>query len=556
MAGPGIVVGIAGDTTGLNAALNSASTTVGGFGNRLTGVANSKGFQSVAQGVGMGVGISAYGLLAKGISMVTDFLADAARMAAEDEQSVGLLTASLKANIPAWDGSMVAIEGVISAGQKLAFTDDAIRDSLARLAPVTHDNNESFKILAVAEDLARFSHISLADATTALISSEGGRYRALGKLIGSTKEITSSTEALAAVEKLAQGSAEAYAQSGLGKMEAAQDRVKESQERLGKSLIPIQVAWNDFIATEADGLVVVATLWDRFGQENHAALSKAEADLYANADAMGITAGAVKQGSVAMGQSVADFRDGVIYSSGKTNAAMGAIGSVWKGVSYDIRANSIITKQTVEQQFKELTDYVKNRFTDPALVSLLSGKGSMGHELVKDLASNKPDIIAKAGEIVTGLIGRMTTPQLQALVSGKSAVGAKLLAELNSSNPAIRSAAKRIMDNVQNELNKRVDIVVNVYTRGATNTQGKALGGPVRAGEPYIVGEHRPEVFVPTENGTILPSVPAFASGRSGAAPGPMGLSVNVYGNVYGPGGEDELADRISQRLRLVGSTR
>jgi hypothetical protein len=36
----------------------------------------------------------------------------------------------------------------------------------------------------------------------------------------------------------------------------------------------------------------------------------------------------------------------------------------------------------------------------------------------------------------------------------------------------------------------------------------RAGGGPVQAGQPYIVGEHRPELFVPAVNGTILPSIP------------------------------------------------
>jgi hypothetical protein len=36
----------------------------------------------------------------------------------------------------------------------------------------------------------------------------------------------------------------------------------------------------------------------------------------------------------------------------------------------------------------------------------------------------------------------------------------------------------------------------------------KADGGPVRAGQAYIVGENRPELFVPSSSGTIVPSVP------------------------------------------------
>lgn len=37
--------------------------------------------------------------------------------------------------------------------------------------------------------------------------------------------------------------------------------------------------------------------------------------------------------------------------------------------------------------------------------------------------------------------------------------------------------------------------------------QARAMGGPVRAGQPYIVGERQPELFVPRQSGMILPSV-------------------------------------------------
>ena len=36
---------------------------------------------------------------------------------------------------------------------------------------------------------------------------------------------------------------------------------------------------------------------------------------------------------------------------------------------------------------------------------------------------------------------------------------------------------------------------------------GNAIGGAVRAGEPTIVGERRPELFVPQESGRIVPQV-------------------------------------------------
>ena len=36
----------------------------------------------------------------------------------------------------------------------------------------------------------------------------------------------------------------------------------------------------------------------------------------------------------------------------------------------------------------------------------------------------------------------------------------------------------------------------------------RAMGGPVSAGQPYIVGEKRPELFVPDVSGRIIPKVP------------------------------------------------
>lgn len=55
----------------------------------------------------------------------------------------------------------------------------------------------------------------------------------------------------------------------------------------------------------------------------------------------------------------------------------------------------------------------------------------------------------------------------------------------------------------------------------------KARGGSVQAGKAYVVGEKRPELFVPGSNGRIEPtvpelSVPAKARARSGGRSGPV----------------------------------
>ena len=51
----------------------------------------------------------------------------------------------------------------------------------------------------------------------------------------------------------------------------------------------------------------------------------------------------------------------------------------------------------------------------------------------------------------------------------------------------------------------------------------KAKGGPVKAGNPYIVGEEGPELFVPGATGTIIPNNNLQGSGR-----GAGGTVINI----------------------------
>ncbi|ANC42972.1 phage tail tape measure protein [Pandoraea pnomenusa] len=75
----------------------------------------------------------------------------------------------------------------------------------------------------------------------------------------------------------------------------------------------------------------------------------------------------------------------------------------------------------------------------------------------------------------------------------------------------------------------------------------RAGGGPVAAGQPYIVGEKRAELFVPNTSGTILPSVPSGG-----------GISVSVVTNVDNSGNSasqtsgdsDRTGKQLSQAIR------
>jgi hypothetical protein len=195
--------------------------------------------KGAAQGLGIGVGLGGFQAASAAVQQLTGFLTDAVKAAQEDEQSVAQLNASLNANAPLWRENANAIDAQIKAAQRLGFTDDEVRGSLSRLSAVTHDVNESLKIQQTAMDLARFKNISLESATQALVQVEAGRYRGLAALGINIKDIHNRTEALAAVQKVAAGSAEAWGKTSAGAAQEAGIAFGEAQESIGRGLLPV-----------------------------------------------------------------------------------------------------------------------------------------------------------------------------------------------------------------------------------------------------------------------------------------------------------------------------
>ena len=63
------------------------------------------------------------------------------------------------------------------------------------------------------------------------------------------------------------------------------------------------------------------------------------------------------------------------------------------------------------------------------------------------------------------------------------------------------------------------------YLRATMALAPRAGGGPAQADMPYLVGERRPEVFVPTDRGTTIPSIEAMRGWTGGA----QTIEVPVY---------------------------
>lgn len=111
---------------------------------------------------------------------------------------------------------------------------------------------------------------------------------------------------------------------------------------------------------------------------------------------------------------------------------------------------------------------------------------------------------------------------------------------------------KALQDQINRLHGKTVTIRITqkgevLYGRQAPMLDGaRAGGGPVSAGKAYLVGEKRPEVFVPQQNGTIIPSVGQAARGMSGGGDGGW---VAIRGDAI----IDALTQAIASRVSAKG---
>ena len=81
---------------------------------------------------------------------------------------------------------------------------------------------------------------------------------------------------------------------------------------------------------------------------------------------------------------------------------------------------------------------------------------------------------------------------------------------------------------------------------GAPPIPGRAMGGPVSSGSPYVVGEKGPELFVPHASGTIVPNNKMGSSGNGGGG----GVTVNY--NIAAGVSRAELVPILDQERRRL----
>ena len=137
-------------------------------------------------------------------------------------------------------------------------------------------------------------------------------------------------------------------------------------------------------------------------------------------------------------------------------------------------------------------------------------------------------------------------------------------ANFGKGGPA-RKALMGVMDNLARAAARdvRIDVAVTrsinevvtrvVQTINAPYAGERAMGGPVKAGSAYLIGERGPELFVPDISGTVVSNSDMRSSG--GVAVG-SGVTLNVYAGMGTDGAEvgRQIVEALKQYERRNGA--
>jgi hypothetical protein len=147
-----------------------------------------------------------------------------------------------------------------------------------------------------------------------------------------------------------------------------------------------------------------------------------------------------------------------------------------------IKANAGGVIEATEPQMNKIKGILENSFniSKPQLRRLLPGNQSEQYEQAVE------DIVFKVQK-------KVNTMKKAADKSGKSIeVGTKLY----------KKVIQQMINN--GEIDKKGGLKIFGYDVSNQTIEGKAQGGPVQQGKPYLVGEQGPEIIIPHSSGDVL----------------------------------------------------
>jgi hypothetical protein len=554
---------------GLDDATQSAGKSAGGFFGGIGGGVAKLGLMATGIGAVVNVGGEMVG-----------FFKDAVGAAAEEQVGIDRLNQSLKNNVPGWDGNTAAIEDYIAKQEQLAFADDELRDSLNWLVTQTGDLTDAQNLQATAMDLARSKGIDLQTATKLVGKVDAENIGILKRYGITVDENATKEEALSAIRAAAGGQAEQYANSMQGSMDRVGNAFDNAKETIGGAIMtgiqPLLSGLANFVSgPEFMGFIqgamstiggifsgigtVIGAVWAFISatilpvaQAVFAELQKWWVEMQpAVMEAWNAISGAVRdawnfiqplleaglaflktlweavwpgiqatfegvwtaiQGVLQVGWAVIEGIWNTVTSilkgdwEGAWNAIKKMFEGVWKGVETFLSG----VWDTIKGIWEAGTAYLGTLWE-----TAWNGIKGFFEDTWKFISEDLPKKLGEIWTAITNWIGTTASDLgTKAVEMGKAMLDG-IVEGIKGLGAALWDFISGIASDIWNNL-------VNFFTGGGggggggDNPPGKALGGPVSRGFPYIVGERGPELFVPGMSGSIIPNHDLPTGARSG----------------------------------------
>jgi hypothetical protein len=507
-------------------------------------VGKSSGFKTLVQGVGLGIGHAAFNLLGGSVSAVTGFLgesADAARDMAETLSKSNVIFGSSARSIEQFGDT---------AARSLGLSKQAAIESAAGFGNLFTGLGKtegasaemSKRMVTLAADLASFNNLDpteTLDKLRAGLAGEAEPLRRVGVFLNEAKvkakamelgladangELTEGAKVTARYHLIleettsAQGDFARTADGVANSQRSATAALKDMQAALGQQLLPAEKS-----------------------------VTEAQISLFTSLEAIGnLMAGKTTPETLALGASIFKANEATLAADLAALQAKEGLDFMTDAVKDDRNALNSMTPAMINaaaatEEFhkdlrtaKERSDDLKDSLQETANALIDNYYDPI--EQREDIADNNRAIrdakrvirsktasdaeIRDAKRVVTESMHQNDLLTVDLVRTGNVST-AQFKNVIKTVNERIRDATgkeRTYLINLRKELLKLqnlriyIDFVNRIRTVGVGSVVHRQHGGEVTAGNVYVVGEQRPELFVPQQNGTIMPRVSSGAS--------------------------------------------
>lgn len=417
------------------------------------------------------IGVAGGAIVAFGVSSV--------KAANEAEVQMAKFNATLATMGKKGDEAKGKLLAMADAAVKLGFDDEDAANSLAKFYKATGDVTKAQQQNNLAMDIARQRGIGLADASRLVSLATLGNVKALKAEGIELKKGVEGTQVLKELQKTFAGQAQAYAETTAGKIEVFNTKWENTKEVIGdavKEILPLNRAL-DYLSN---------------------ALTPERVTAFADQ---------IK----AIPQYFQQIRTQVMGWFSETNVAWNFLVNLF-GPSFQIIKTSAIDaftsmKIAIEPIMPVLVELGK--LLGLGLITALAVVARVFAETFRIAAS----VISSVITVVSGTINLMTkgftaffgwVPNAaKSAVSGFKSAFSSISGFMNGIWDSVVGGFKNAINGVLSGINKIIKGVNKIPGVNIPKISAMQFGGGVTSGVPYMVGEHRPEVFVPHQSGNI-----------------------------------------------------